>query len=96
MDRLRVLKGPEDVVLRGKKLEELEGVVRELWRKHMRTPNAADMANKDIISHFVLRLVYCRTEELRRWFLQMETTLFLYRLCLETPEAQVLLYSYGE
>jgi len=35
--------------------------VNDLWRKHMRTPNAADAHNKDMISHFVLRLVYCRT-----------------------------------
>lgn len=88
VDRLRVLKGLEDALSRGKKSEELESLVSELWRKHMRTPNAADMINKDIISHFVLRLVYCRTEELRRWFLQMETTLFRHRFRLEHPDAQ--------
>jgi DNA primase large subunit len=58
----------------------------------MRHQDPAETLNKDIISHFVLRLVYCRTEELRKWFLSMETTLFRYRFRLESPESQVTSY----
>eukprot|EP00250_Pteridium_aquilinum_P035747 c9887_g1_i1 orf=648-2051(-) len=87
LDRLRVLKGLEDALSRGRRSEELEALVDDLWRKYMRTPNGADL-NKDIISHFVLRLVYCRSDELRKWFLGMESTLFRSRFHSVSPEDQ--------
>ncbi|XP_024017634.1 probable DNA primase large subunit [Morus notabilis] len=88
MDRLRVLKGISDGLSRGKKTEEMEQLAKDLWRANMRHPQASEVVNKDIISHFVLRLVYCRTEDLRKWFLPMETALFRYRFRHETAEAQ--------
>ncbi|EHA8588229.1 putative DNA primase large subunit [Cocos nucifera] len=91
IDRLRVLKGISDGLSRGKKPEEMEKLVSELWRANMRHQDASEVMNKDIISHFVLRLVYCRTEDLRKWFLSMETTLFRYRFRLESPESQRML-----
>ncbi|KAL2612907.1 hypothetical protein R1flu_024599 [Riccia fluitans] len=88
LDRLRVLKAIEEARTRGRKQEDVDTLVIDLWRKHMRTPSAADLAAKDMISHFVLRLAYCRTEDLRRWFLGMETALFRARFRAETPDAQ--------
>ncbi|MQL80643.1 hypothetical protein Taro_013116 [Colocasia esculenta] len=88
IDRLRVLKGISDGMSRGKKPEEMEKLVSELWRTNMRHQDANEVMNKDVISHFVLRLVYCRTEDLRKWFLSMETTLFRYRFRLEGSESQ--------
>ncbi|PWA36208.1 hypothetical protein CTI12_AA602220 [Artemisia annua] len=83
VDRLLVLRGISDALARGKKPDEMEKLVSDLWKANMRHPQASEVINKDIISHYVLRLVYCRTEELRKWFLSMETTLFRYRFRLE-------------
>ncbi|KAG9147665.1 hypothetical protein Leryth_015722 [Lithospermum erythrorhizon] len=88
IDRLQVLRGISDGLSRGWKPEEMEKLVKKLWKAHMRHAHAPEAVNKDIISHFVLRLVYCRTEDLRRWFLSMETTLFRYRFRLETDDVQ--------
>ncbi|KAF9686164.1 hypothetical protein SADUNF_Sadunf03G0130000 [Salix dunnii] len=91
IDRLRVLKGISDGLSRGKRPEEMDKLVNDLWKAHMGHPLQSEVTNKDIISHFVLRLVYCRTEELRKWFLSNEIVLFRYRFRTRSPEAQRLL-----
>jgi DNA primase large subunit len=66
-----------------KKLEQikLRHVAPDKHKKHI-DPLLQKLNDptKDWISHFVLRLAYCRTEDLRRWFLAQEVALLKYRL----------------
>lgn len=41
---------------------------------------------KDQVSHHILRLAYCQSEDKRRFFLQQEVVLFKMRLERQTPE----------
>mmetsp|Transcript_43963 Transcript_43963/g.106600 ORF Transcript_43963/g.106600 Transcript_43963/m.106600 type:complete len:516 (-) Transcript_43963:158-1705(-) len=73
LDRLKVLKKLEQLKLRH--------VAPDQYKKHL-DPLLVKLndSTKDWISHFVLRLAYCRTEDFRRWFLAQEVALLKYRL----------------
>lgn len=47
-----------------------------------------EWARRDQVSHFVLRLAYCRSEELRRWLLTQECALFRHRFGELLPAAK--------
>ncbi len=54
--------------------EDYKRALRESLHKYMKLStlneeSASADKRKDTISHFILRLAYCRSEDLRRWFL---------------------------
>ncbi|KAI7868588.1 eukaryotic and archaeal DNA primase, large subunit-domain-containing protein [Spinellus fusiger] len=70
-------------------MEEFESFALDrLYGMHDETESADVYAErrKDHISHFVLRLAYCRSESLRNWFLRQESALFKYRFEQERME----------
>ncbi|KAI9592681.1 eukaryotic and archaeal DNA primase, large subunit-domain-containing protein [Syncephalis fuscata] len=89
LDRLQVLKAIEAAQLRSRDDAEVFKQVEAVCRERMcLSVSAGSMAirhderRKDHISHFILRLAYCRTEDLRNWFIRYECALFKHRLNL--------------
>ena len=69
---------------KGLKGKQLEDVIRTARDRYM--PLSSTGLAKDYYSHFILRLAYCRSEDLRRWFLQNEVELFKWRFVNNPPE----------
>ncbi|KAI7849928.1 DNA primase large subunit Spp2 [Circinella umbellata] len=93
LDRLQVLKTLETASLRNKHGPEFKKQVDQALEKHLplksnlsQSPSLLEERRKDHISHFVLRLAYCRSEDLRAWFLRQECALFKYRFEQESLE----------
>jgi hypothetical protein len=71
-----VLKKLEDCRQRGLKPPEANKVLADTWRGYMAVGSDAERARKDTVSHHILRLAYCNSEDNRRWFLTHEVALF--------------------
>ncbi|KAI0006096.1 DNA primase large subunit [Russula compacta] len=86
IDRLYVLSEIESCYARNRPFEELKEITKLQCEKHVPldhnsafTKDRDSQRRKDITGHFVLRLAFCRSEELRRRFVKAETTLFRVR-----------------
>ncbi|GIY88257.1 DNA primase large subunit [Caerostris extrusa] len=55
-----------------------------------------DQRRRDHISHFILRLAYCRRDDLRRWFITQEVDLFRLRFMIETSQVKNDFMKYNE
>eukprot|EP00730_Choanoeca_flexa_P013220 TRINITY_DN5091_c0_g1_i2.p1 TRINITY_DN5091_c0_g1~~TRINITY_DN5091_c0_g1_i2.p1 ORF type:complete len:510 (+),score=121.63 TRINITY_DN5091_c0_g1_i2:46-1575(+) len=94
IERLKVLKYVETAKVRWpKRGGEFDSYVRDKIKSFMPAESKEDDQRKsydqrrqDHVSHFILRLAYCRTEDLRRWFLTQECELFRYRLEKLSPK----------
>lgn len=95
IDRLRVLIEIESCAARNKSLKEIEQVIKPVLNKYLPlSPLIKDNEHivsqerrKDHYSHFILRLVFCRSEDLRRKFIKNEVILFKIRYnSLQTSE----------
>jgi DNA primase large subunit len=85
LDRLTVLMAIESTLLRFK--EDRLNMIDPILAKHMSMyrntqvkqhgqETLVHQRRKDHISHFVLRLAYCKTSELQSWFVKYESILF--------------------
>ncbi|XP_026647396.1 DNA primase large subunit isoform X2 [Zonotrichia albicollis] len=85
VDRLRLLKVVENLGVSYVRSSEAYKTKLEAELRKLKFPYKAlaeddyEARRKDHISHFILRLAYCQSEDLRRWFLQQEMDLFRYR-----------------
>ncbi|KAI0345442.1 DNA primase large subunit [Trametopsis cervina] len=83
LDRLRILAEIESSYARNRSWDELKGVTKKQCEKYLplhsssaKNQDTQAERRKDHIGHFVLRLAFCRTEELRRRFIKAELALF--------------------
>ncbi|KAF7291069.1 Rsec15 protein [Mycena chlorophos] len=86
LNRLRILAEIESCAARDRKWDETKNHITAQCEKYLplKASSAKDVDKEgqrrtDQLGHFVLRLAFCRSEELRRRFVKAETTLFRIR-----------------
>ncbi|MXQ85577.1 hypothetical protein E5288_WYG011198 [Bos mutus] len=88
IDRVKLLKSVENLGLSYMKGTEqyqskLEAELRKLKFSYRESlEDEYEPRRKDHISHFILRLAYCQSEDLRRWFIQQEMDLLRFRFSI--------------
>ncbi|QLL34263.1 hypothetical protein HG536_0G01220 [Torulaspora globosa] len=90
IDRLKILLEIESCVSRNKNMKEIETIIKPHLQKSMpfNTDNL-EAKKKDYYSHFILRLCFCRSQDLREKFVRAETMLFRLRFNMLTSQDQI-------
>lgn len=83
---MRLLRGIELLRVKNTEGDAFRKAVDGLIEKSRLDCTKEDSHRRDLVSHYILRLAYCRSEERRRWFLQQECALFKYRVDSMTPD----------
>ncbi|XP_050530412.1 uncharacterized protein LOC126899486 isoform X2 [Daktulosphaira vitifoliae] len=95
IERLKVLQILEQLSLKGNtnnyeeftksvvqeiKKEGLKHMYKLISGNHSKDPiESSEIRKRDLCSHFILRLIYCKSDELRKWFINREVELFRLR-----------------
>jgi len=96
--RLKVLRRIDVLQAHGTVGEKFAADVARADKENLPVRRATFAADRfrDAVSHFALRMAYCRTEELRRWFLKNESRLFAVRFAAASPaEADTFMEANG-
>lgn len=98
LDRLQVLKAIETASLRSGRKDDADtrGQLAQTVTRYLplstgtESKDAFMQRKKDLVSHFILRLAFARTEDTRAWFLRQEAALFRIRweACYESERAE--------
>lgn len=92
-------------MIRNKPADQITTILREImrkvlpWNSTQAASRGIDLAaerKKDYISHYILRLAYCRSEDLRIWLVRYETLLFKYRWQMLLPEEKIFFLRHAE
>ncbi|SSD58344.1 related to DNA primase large subunit [Saccharomycodes ludwigii] len=79
IERLKLLMELESLTQRNKSLKEIEAIIKPMLDKMYPISSGTPLTfqrKKDYYSHFILRLCFCRSKELRAKFIRNETLLF--------------------
>jgi DNA primase large subunit len=96
LDRLQVLKAIETASLRSRREEDAKAQLLQTVNRYLplstnlESKDALAQRKKDHVSHFILRLAFAKTEDLRAWFGRQEAALFKLRwdACYENERAE--------
>lgn len=96
IDRLQLLRAFDNSKSKIDSKDELLKAERKYWQSIKGRTKRFSTSKKDQISHFILRIGFCHSEDRRTWFIAQECALFNYRLnFLQADERKSFLENNG-